>query len=73
MYDKVNGNIVIYLMLKKLLRPSLLVLQPMFKQVMYLAKANASSRFDDTLKKIIINMNPKHISFLNDHGFMGYY
>jgi hypothetical protein len=40
---------------------------------MYLAKANASSRLDDTSRKIIVNMNSKHISFLSDHGFMGYY
>jgi hypothetical protein len=39
---------------------------------MYLAKANASSRFDDTSRKIIVNMNPKDISFLSDHGFMGF-
>ncbi len=73
MYNKVNEDIIVCLMLKKLLQPSFLVLQPMFKQVMYLAKANASSRLDETSRKIIVNMNPKHISFLNDHGFMGYY
>jgi hypothetical protein len=73
MYDKVNEDIIVCLKLKKVLRPSLLVLQPMFKQVIYLAKANVSSRLDDTSRKIIVNMNPKHISFLSDHGFMGYY
>jgi hypothetical protein len=39
---------------------------------MYLTNANASSRLNDTSRKNIVNMNPKHISFLNDHGFMGY-
>jgi hypothetical protein len=54
MYNKVNEDIILCLMLKKMLQPSLLILQPMFKQIMYLAKANASSRLDDTSRKLLL-------------------